>query len=368
MNLNGTMRNLIRRLIAEDAEGNEENPQWLRRGSVVCLVTDCILGGELAWLGHASPDQGGCLVKGAAMFDDLGAQIAALVPDSGWQGSAARAYGAHTLAQSRHSTLMADLDRLAAELVSSQADDVKQARTALWAAIGFVSAYLLICLGIELQGPEGQLLSFNFAVVVCGAVLGISALVLHDLAKKTSRRASSLQTTTQRLSDMAAGVPTRSDMIPGAPEMSLPPAHSLSEFDLIDSSAASPPHLPDLDSAFADLPGAPEFHLPTAAGAGLPDFGAPQLPIPALTGLPTLPTIAQLSTTLSQLANTATQHAQMISTLAQQGAHQHTTLTDHHTTDETPDTDAATAATSSGERAPLDTTTHPTQHRLDHIV
>uniref|UniRef100_UPI003566D274 EspA/EspE family type VII secretion system effector n=1 Tax=Mycobacterium marinum TaxID=1781 RepID=UPI003566D274 len=237
MNLNGTMRNLIRRLIAEDAEGNEENPQWLRRGSVVCLVTDCILGGELAWLGHASPDQGGCLVKGAAMFDDLGAQIAALVPDSGWQGSAARAYGAHTLAQSRHSTLMADLDRLAAELVSSQADDVKQARTALWAAIGFVSAYLLICLGIELQGPEGQLLSFNFAVVVCGAVLGISALVLHDLAKKTSRRASSLQTTTQRLSDMAAGVPTRSDMIPGAPEMSLPPAHSLSEFDLIDISA-----------------------------------------------------------------------------------------------------------------------------------
>nr|WP_247649904.1 EspA/EspE family type VII secretion system effector [Mycobacterium ulcerans] len=331
-------------------------------------MTDCILGGELAWLGHASPDQSGCLVKGAAMFDDLGAQIAALVPDSGWQGSAAHAYGAHTLAQSRHSTLMADLDRLAAELVSSQADDVKQARTALWAAIGFVSAYLLICLGIELQGPEGQLLSFNFAVVVCGAVLGISALVLHDLAKKTSRRAGSLQTTTQRLSDMAAGVPTRSDMIPGAHEMSLPPAHSLSEFDLIDSSAASPPHLPDLDSAFADLPGAPEFHLPTAAGAGLPDFGAPQLPIPALTGLPTLPTIAQLSTTLSQLTNTATQHAQMISTLAQQGAHQHTTLTSHHTTDETPDTDAATAATSSGERAPLHTTTHPTQHRLDHIV
>ncbi|MDC8985773.1 hypothetical protein PR370_27670, partial [Mycobacterium marinum] len=90
--------------------------------------------------------------------------------------------------------------------------------------------------------------------------------------------------------------------------------------------------------------GAPQFQLATEAGAGLADFGAAGLPIPPLTGMPTppglsdlpdvsgvlaaLPTVASLSTALgqlgglagptnaaSQLANTATQHAQMIATL-----------------------------------------------------
>ncbi|MDC9006969.1 EspA/EspE family type VII secretion system effector [Mycobacterium marinum] len=322
----------------------------------------------MGWLGHEFPDQGDGLVSSGLMFDQAAAQIAVLGPDGGWQGSAARTYVARNLAHSRHATLMADLDRLTAELVSSQAEAVKKTRDHLWLLIAATFFLLLICLFLESLGPNGQADSFLYAVIICTGVLSYTTFLLYSLAGKTSQNASAMQTVKERLSNMLTARPTWSGAIPDSPEIGVPPTDSLSEFDLIDISAASPPHLPDLDSAFADLPGAPEFHLPTAAGAGLPDFGAPQLPIPALTGLPTLPTIAQLSTTLSQLTNTATQHAQMISTLAQQGAHQHTTLTDHHTTDETPDTDAATAATSSGERAPLDTTTHPTQHRLDHIV
>ncbi|MDC8997378.1 EspA/EspE family type VII secretion system effector [Mycobacterium marinum] len=351
----------------------------------------------MGWLGHEFPDQGDGLVSSGLMFDQAAARIAVLGPDGGWQGSAARTYVARNLAHSRHATLMADLDRLTAELVSSQAEAVKKTRDHLWLLIAATFFLLLICLVLESLGPNGQADSFLYAVIICTGVLSYTTFLLYSLAGKTSQNASAMQTVKERLSNMLTARPTWSGAIPDSPEMGVPPTDSLSEFDPTDSSAASPPHLPDLDSAFADLPGAPEFHLPTAAGAGLPDFGAPQLPIPALTDLPTLPdptnptdlssmlaglpTITQLpailgqlnnlagpTSAVSQLANTATQHAQMISTLAQQGAHQHTTLTDHHTTDETPDTDAATAATSSGERAPLDTTTHPTQHRLDHIV
>ncbi|MDC8985545.1 hypothetical protein [Mycobacterium marinum] len=166
--------------------------------------------------------------------------------------------------------------------------------------------------------------------------------------------------------------------------------------------AASSP--PDLGSALAAVPGAPEFHLATGVGAGLADFGTPRLPIPPLTGMPTLPSlldlpdvsdlldlcdvsavlagvraIASLSTTLRQLgglagptktvsqpASTATQHAQMITRLAHRGAQQHPTRAGHHTrdhdsSDTSPHTAGATAATTN-QGAPLDTQTRPTQN------
>ncbi|WP_373146076.1 EspA/EspE family type VII secretion system effector [Mycobacterium marinum] len=353
------------------------------RGSVVCLGTDGILGGLLAWLGHEFPDQGDRLDSSGSMFDGVIAQIAALGPDSGWQGSAARAYGARNLAQSQHTGLMADLDRLAAELVSAQADDVHKVRSTLWALVAIVSVLLVVCIGLELQGPEGQLASFYSALPICGTALFVAAVALTFLAVTTSRNASAVQAATQRLTALVAALTTGPDAVPGSPEMPTPPKYCLSEFDLAEDTGPTPPQLPDLGSAFTDLPGAPEFHLATGTGAGLPDFGAPQLPIPALTGLPTLPgptnltdltsvlaglpTIAQLRTTLSQLTNLAGP-----TSATTQPAQQHTTPADHRTRDDatnTPDTDAATAGTtSSGERAPLGSTTRPTQPNQDLVV
>ncbi len=122
-----TIRNWIRRRITGNAggnpppaeEGTADSFPWRHRGSVVCLVTEGILGGLLALLGEGGPFRGDVLDSSGSMFDGVSAQIAALGPDGGWQGSAARAYGARNLAQSQHTILMADLDRLAAELVSA---------------------------------------------------------------------------------------------------------------------------------------------------------------------------------------------------------------------------------------------------------
>ncbi|RFZ48367.1 hypothetical protein DAVIS_00036 [Mycobacterium marinum] len=141
----------------------------------------------------------------------------------------------------------------------------------------------------------------------------------------------------------------------------------------------------------AGLPGAPQFHLATDPGAGLADFGAAGLPIPPLTGMPILPdlcdlpdvsgvlagvpAIAPLSTTLgrpgglagptnavSQLANTAAQHAQMIATPAHHGAQQHAPRAGHPTPDQDSDSpDTAGAGATTNHRAPIDTQTRPTQ-------
>ncbi|EPQ44977.1 hypothetical protein MMSP_0737 [Mycobacterium sp. 012931] len=89
------------------------------------------------------------------MFDDVGAQVAALGPDGGWRGNAAQAYWVQNLAQSRRATLMADLDRLTAGLVSSQADAVKQARERLSVLIAVVLGVLVVCAGLELGGARG---------------------------------------------------------------------------------------------------------------------------------------------------------------------------------------------------------------------
>ncbi|MDC8984023.1 EspA/EspE family type VII secretion system effector [Mycobacterium marinum] len=160
------------------------------------------------WLGDESPERGDRLASSGSLFDDGGAQVAALDPDSGWRGNAAQAYWVQNLAQSRHATLMAELDRLIAGLVSSQADAVKQARERLSVLIAVVLGVLVVCAGLELGGPEGQLPSFHIAVAACGVVQVAAAAILIGLANKTSSNASGLRPATQRATEMLAAVGT----------------------------------------------------------------------------------------------------------------------------------------------------------------
>ncbi|WP_373235170.1 hypothetical protein [Mycobacterium marinum] len=219
--------------------------------------------------------------------------------------------------------------------------------------------------------------------------MAVAAGFLIYLWATTSRNANDLQAVRQCVGDLVAALPTGSRAALGRPVLAsagagAAPAEGISPFAVADGTAPSP-HLVDLGSVLAGLPGAPQFHLATEAGAGLADFGAPGLPIPPLTGMPTpaalsdlpdlpdvsgLPTIASLSTTLgrlgglagptnaaSQLANTATQHAQMIATLAQQ----HTPRAGHPTPDQDSDSpDTAGAGATTNHRAPIDTQTRPT--------
>ncbi|MDC8985541.1 hypothetical protein [Mycobacterium marinum] len=232
--------------------------------------------------------------------------------------------------------------------------------------------------------------------------MAVAAGFLIHLADATSRNAHDVQAVAQRVGDLVAAPPTRAGAAVGRPVPASPDA-GVSRFALADHNAPSPP-IAELGSALAGLPGAPQFHLATEARAGLTDFGAPGLPIPPLTGMPTppdpahlpslpdlpdvsavlvgLPTIAPLSTALgrfgglagppnaaSQLADTATQHTQMIATLTPQ----HTPRAGNPTPDHdsgSPDTAGAAASTTTNHRAPIDTharlTPGATQSPLPH--
>ncbi|GJO36691.1 hypothetical protein NJB1604_00350, partial [Mycobacterium marinum] len=325
-------------------------------GSAICLLTSATLSIMALDVAHVNtdenPERGDRLEGSASMFDGLGVQIAALVPDGGWQGIAAQAYQAANLGQSRHAELMADLDRHVAELVSSQAQEVSDLGKFL--VVRAVITFMVIlpsCLAFEASGY----LEFSLILALgwCTTVLAMAISRRVHLAHTTSRNANEVRAATQRVTDLFAalsrhGESTLDSPVMVSPDAGLPSRDGVSQFAVADDSIA-PSLLPDLGAAFAALPGTPEFHLATDPGAGLPDFGAPGLPIPPLTGMPAsldpahlpdlpdvsgvlagLPTIAPLSTILGQLgglagptnvvgqlANTATQHAQMITTLAQ---------------------------------------------------
>ncbi|WP_261899016.1 EspA/EspE family type VII secretion system effector, partial [Mycobacterium marinum] len=346
--------------LAEQLEPGRPNRtrEFLRkhRGSAICVGTE----GFLFWvllglLGDGAPEQGDRLRGSASMFDDLGMRVAALDPRGGWRGGAAHAYRARTRAQSQHATLMADLDRLTAQLMSSQAQAVKDTRRVVSVAIGLVWVSLLCCVALEATGePWAEAMSFYIAIAACGVALLVTGIALEDLRRTTSRNAQDMRAVAQHGTDTVAALPTGTRAalrrpVLASPDAGVDPAEGVSPFAAADHTAPSP-LTAELGSALAALPGAPQFHLATEASAGLTDFGAAGLPIPPLTGMPTppdvsdlsgladvsgalvgLPTIASLSTTLgrlaglagptnaaSQLANTATQQAQMIATLAQQ--------------------------------------------------
>lgn len=244
--------------IEREAEaGAADNPHELCRGTVVCGATLTILGVMWGWLGDESPEQGDRLASSGSLFDDVGAQVAALGPDGGWRGNAAQAYWVQNLAQSRHATLMADLDRLTAGLVSSQADAVKQARERLSVLIAVVLGVLVVCAGLELGGPEGQLPSFHIAVAACGVVQVAAVAILIGLANKTSSNASSLRAATQRATEMLAARSARSDAIPGsagmtAPDVGTPPSGARPRLDVAGDTARIR-RTPDRGAAYAEL-------------------------------------------------------------------------------------------------------------------
>lgn len=286
----------------------QANPQRVKRGSILCLLNEFGLTGIWLALGLGSPDHGADLVRSGSIFDEVSGQIAALVPEDRWQGSAAQAYTSQNRAQSQRTQLMADLDRLAADLVAAQADAIAAIREILLDEIRIIACTYVICLNCELfMGPQGQLWSFRIATIVCDLAMIVVACCITYLVVTSYQNARSLQAATQSLTGMLAALPMSSDPPAGRPDVASPPLSSPLEFDAPELTPQTP-QMPDAAPIFADLPGAPEFVLSALPTPGFPDFGAPHLPIPRLSGTPSMPATTApppgLVATLSRLTNT----------------------------------------------------------------
>ncbi len=275
-----------------------QRDEWLRlRGSYVCVATEGILGGALAWLGYGFPERAEGLAGTGSRFGAVSAQIAGLGPEAGWQGSAARAYGAQNRAQSERATLMSNLDRHIADLVTAQAEDVQAVRSVVTGEMVAVAGLCALCLYCESLGPLGHEVSLAIALTACGVLLAITIGFLIDLAVTTSRNAGDLRAAEQKLTAMLAALPQWREAI-GSSNMAFPLPYSPRE-----APAATPvERTVDAALGFAQLPGAPGFRLPTVASPGFPDFGAPHLPIPRLTGMPTLPDALPTMLSTNELA------------------------------------------------------------------
>lgn len=278
-----------------------ERLKWWKRGSIVCALTEVFLGSVLGLLGQGRPDQGDRFVDSGSMFDEISAQIAALVPDGSWQGSAAQAYVAQNLAQSQRAKLTADLDRLTSGLVLSESYANLTAREKVIEMMAAVGVVGVACLTAEVMlEPDAAIAMFWVAVWFCTAMIGAAIYILIDLKNKEHANASNLQAVTRRLTDLVATLPTLSDAIPGLPDVfpgGLPTVSMANDFAVLRD--------------FSGTPG------------GLPMMARLPAPLSQLSGL------SQAASGLSQLTNVAGRHAQLISSLAQHGSQQQAPLADH---------------------------------------
>ncbi|MDC8985579.1 EspA/EspE family type VII secretion system effector [Mycobacterium marinum] len=179
----------------------EFKPEFLG-GALICAATQLVLNVMKACLGDEAPDRGDRLVGSASIFDDLGTQIAALVPDGGWRGAAAQTYGEQDLVQSRHVELMADLDQHVAELVFLQADWLLRERQVLDFFIYSVAVLSLYCAFLDcFGGPESKAHSIKIASHASWIAITWSSLSLSYTELLTSRHASDVRAVTHRLAD-----------------------------------------------------------------------------------------------------------------------------------------------------------------------
>ncbi|WP_261898542.1 EspA/EspE family type VII secretion system effector, partial [Mycobacterium marinum] len=226
-----------------DPERRWEKWRELCRGTLVCGWTLTFLAPWPGLLGDGAPERGDRLSGSASMFDDLGVRVAALDPHGGWRGGAAQAYGACTRVQCQQVMVMADLDRLTAQLVSAQAHAVKTTHDALTGLIYGVSGLAQVCGLLELQGLLPQ--SLGLAIGFCALAVLYAVNFLISLWVTTSRHGNDMQAVAQRVSGLIAALPTGSRAalgrsMPASAGAGVGPAEGVSQVTVADHTAPSP--------------------------------------------------------------------------------------------------------------------------------
>lgn len=156
-----------------------------------------VLTGISVSMGEGSPENGDAFVNGAELFQCNGKSLESAYPTETWSGSASDAYMSQNSHQIQRATTMLEADNDIARTLSTQARQVKDARTEVdWASKG-LAAMIPVAMALEatvLGAPESIALQIA-AVAVAAAAAGMAA---GNLYNQVTHNAAQIREATER--------------------------------------------------------------------------------------------------------------------------------------------------------------------------
>lgn len=141
-----------------------------------------VLTGISVSMGEGSPENGDAFSDGAELFQSNGKSLESAYPTETWSGSASDTYLSQNSHQIQRATTMLEADNDIARTLSTQAQQVKHARTEVdWASKG-LAAMIPVAMALEatvLGAPESIALQIA-AVAVAAAAAGMAASNLYN--------------------------------------------------------------------------------------------------------------------------------------------------------------------------------------------
>jgi hypothetical protein len=147
-----------------------------------------VLTGISLSMGEGSPESGDAFSNGAELFQSNGKSLEGAYPTETWTGTASDAYMSQNSHQIQRATTMLEADNDIARILSTQAQQVHDARTEVdWASKG-LAAMIPVAMALEatvLGAPESIALQIA-AVAVAAAAAGMAAGNLVSYAQQNA--------------------------------------------------------------------------------------------------------------------------------------------------------------------------------------
>ncbi|MBP2451326.1 EspA/EspE family type VII secretion system effector [Mycolicibacterium lutetiense] len=166
-----------------------------------------------ASMGEGSPDGGGAFSDGAKLFQSNGKNLESAYPTETWSGSASDAYTAQNSHQIQRATTMLEADNDIVRILSTQAQQVDNARREVdWASKG-LAAVIPVAMALEatvLGAPE----SIALQIAAVATASGFAGLTVGNLMNYVQDNAAQIREATEKYRQVGAAPSTGSTASP----------------------------------------------------------------------------------------------------------------------------------------------------------
>lgn len=198
--------------------------KWAQLLVPSAIATPVIQGGlyvlmaTSASMGEGSPDGGGAFSDGAKLFQSNGKNLERAYPTETWSGSASDAYTTQNSHQIQRATTMLEADNDIVRILSTQAQQVDNARREVdWASKG-LAAVIPVAMALEatvLGAPE----SIALQIAAVATASGFAGLTVGNLMNYMQDNAAQIQKATEKYR-MAGAVSASTGSPPALPSSS----------------------------------------------------------------------------------------------------------------------------------------------------